>query len=187
MSEITNVVTQQLSKTCTACGALRKTKAIVYDPGSLLPYCQNHYFCNERHPNSPTNLIRRGAELKLVRYQEAERLYKEHLIKEHTNPDMVNEIREMIGKPKMMRFYDPDMCEFLVKLKKIKGYESLVDTVRFCIREVMEAREEYAVKTRTAFEEKQDKEDFEAAVTYVQQPTPKPKPQQEDEDEIITI
>lgn len=135
---------EMLGKKCTACGRERsKTKAILYDPNTLLPYCEHPYICNTKHPNTPMKIVERGGELKLITYNEAQKAFKDHLMDTIIDPEQVERIKDIVDKPKSIRISSPELAKFLVETQEKYGFDSLSDTIRHCIRLVMENELEF--------------------------------------------
>jgi hypothetical protein len=127
-----------LGSSCAACGAGRKAKNLRYDPQTFLPYCDAPHICNENHPNSHLNLIKRQAVADLVSSEEIKEAYQQHLLENYTNSDAAGKIHRLMLKPTTIRIMDPDMAEYLVNLQEDKGLASLAETIRYCIQVMME-------------------------------------------------
>jgi hypothetical protein len=123
-----------LGSSCAACGAGRKAKNLRYDPATFLPYCDAPHICNEEHPNSHLNLIKRQAVAELVTSEEIKEAYQKHLLESYTNSDAAGKIHRLMLKPTTIRIMDPDMAEYLVNLQEEKHFESLAETIRYCIQ-----------------------------------------------------
>jgi hypothetical protein len=171
----------QLGKTCTACNRERsKTKSIMYDSQTLMPYCEHPYICNTKHPNSPVNLIERGEELKLININDAQKLFKQHLIESVGDPKKIERIRNLVDKPTTIRVGSPDLAQFLLKLEEEYNFSSLADTIRFCIQMQMENQGAYYRDFKKLETAKQVEQQEQEAIEYVAaepKPEPKPKPQ----------
>ncbi len=135
-------VTNTLGRICTACGKEHKTNHLLFDPETLLPYCTNPYICNLNHPNSPTNLIKRGAELLLVTYTQANAAHEKQLLDKY-DPEIIEKIRKLIVKPLTVRVQDPEMAKFLIELQEQMNFDTMSDLIRYCIQLLQESKGMY--------------------------------------------
>jgi hypothetical protein len=180
-----------LGKVCAACGVERKKKGIRYSPEDFMPYCDNPYVCNENHPNAPKNLLLRGAELALIPYAEAEEKYKAYLDKNLPNSEMAEKIRRMVTNPTTVRVADPGLAQFLLEFQEEMQFDSISDTIRFCVQKMRESRHgfysDHKVIAEAKAEEKRvevQKAEIEKAVAKPIQPKTEPEP---DEEEVFTV
>jgi hypothetical protein len=171
----------QLGKVCNACGRERsKTKALVYDPETLMPYCEFPHICNTNHPNSVPNLLKRGAELVMINQTEAQRLFKEHLIKTIGNTDKIAKIRNMVDKPMTIRIGSPDLAIFLIELQEQYHFSSLSDTIRYCIQVMKENQGEYYSDYKKMEETREEVKQEKALVESIEDSKPlEEKPKEE--------
>lgn len=178
----------QLGKTCSACGRERsKTKALVYDPETLMPYCEHPYICNVNHPNSPANLLKRGAELIMINQTDAQRLFKEHLIKTIGNTDKIAKIRNMVDKPMTIRIGSPDLAIFLVELQDQYHFNSLSDTIRYCIQVMKENQGEYYSDYKKVEETREEIKQEKQLVESIEESKPlkeEPKEEKQEPEEV---
>jgi Arc/MetJ-type ribon-helix-helix transcriptional regulator len=141
---IKHTSSERLGKSCTACGVTRNKKSILYDPNTLLPYCESPWICpSEEHVNSPKNIILRGGDIKLIGLEQAQKAYREILIDTVQDSDQVKKIRSMVERPISIRIGSPDMAQFLVALQDEQNFSSISDAVRYCVQMVMNHNEEY--------------------------------------------
>lgn len=57
----------KLDSVCAACGKPRKFKTLAYDPETYAAYCGDYAICGDKkHPNSPTELAKRGLQPKVL-------------------------------------------------------------------------------------------------------------------------
>lgn len=154
-----------LGTTCTACGANRRRKTVVYDPQTLLPYCHTPYICNEKHPNSPENLIDRGSQVTLVDYQEAQRLLKIALENDQAIGMEAERIRRMVTQPTSIRINDPELARFLIQIQNEFNFNSVSDAIRYCIELVKENRGRFYADHRELKEQKELQEEAEKVLS----------------------
>lgn len=132
-----------LGKTCKACGSPRKQSNIGYHPDTFEAYCVNPWICNTEHPNSPENLIKRGKELQLLTFEEAEEAFGSWLLMNHPDKDKAEKIRRLVTHPTTVRVGSPENAEFLVNLVDELGLQSISDAMRFCVQNTREQFHSY--------------------------------------------
>lgn len=170
----------QLGKVCSACGRERsKTKSILFDPNTLYPYCESPYICSSDHPNAPANLLKRGAELKLIPLSEAQKLFKEYLIKTVGDPEKILRIRNMVDKPMTIRIGDPELARFILELQDMYQMSSVSDAIRYCIQTMKENKEGYIDKVAEVRDELEQKQVEKILINSVekQEPIVEPEPE----------
>jgi hypothetical protein len=145
-----------LGKVCAACGKERKKKGIMYDPETFMPYCDNPYVCNDKHPNSPVNLIARGGELKLIALEEAELKFNQYVVMNQPDKEIAEKIRKMVKNPTTVRIGDPRTAEFILELQKKFAFGSVAEAIRYCIETVRE-NEDTFYKDYVSAQEQQEK------------------------------
>lgn len=134
--------TNALGRICAACGKEHKTSHLLFDPETLLPYCTNPYICNLNHPNSPTNLIKRGAELLLVTYAQANAAHEKQLLEKY-DPTIITQIQALLSKPITVRVLDHEMAKFLIELQAQMDFPTMSETTRYCIQLLQESKGMY--------------------------------------------
>lgn len=130
---------KSIGRVCTACNAERKANNLLYDPETLNPYCSNPYICNENHPNSVQNLIKRQNEKFLVSYAVANEAHEKYLL-EQFDSSIVDRIVQIITKPMTVRINNPDLAKFLIELQESEGFDNMSETVRHCIQLMQESK-----------------------------------------------
>jgi hypothetical protein len=163
-----------LGKVCAACGKERKKKGIMYDPETFMPYCDNPYVCNDKHPNSPVNLIARGGELKLIALEEAELKFNQYVVMNQPDKEIAEKIRKMVKNPTTVRIGDPRTAEFILELQKKFAFGSVAEAIRYCIETVRENEDTFYKDYVKAEQEKDIEEEFaelHPAQTKVELPT----------------
>ena len=174
-----------LGRVCAACGVERKKKNIAYDPTDFMPYCDNPYICNEEHPNSPKNLIARGAELKLLSYEEAQAKFADWMATKLPDKELAEKIRRMVMHPISVRIGDPGLAQFILEFQKEFQMDSVSDTIRYCVQKMREARHGYYIDHAKLAQEKAEAERMERVQQEVEEAVnSKPEPA-EDEEEIV--
>lgn len=171
--------TNALGRTCGACGKEHKTSHLAFDPETLLPYCTNPYICNVNHPNSPTNLIKRGAEVLLVTYAQANAAHEKQLLEKY-DPTIIVKIQKLIVKPITVRVQDPDMAKFLIELQEQMSFPTMSDTMRYCVQLLQESKGMYYKE----YKQMQEDEETVAAVEKATKVT-KPRKVKEAKEENI--
>lgn len=148
-----------LGKVCSACGKERKKKGILYHPETFMPFCDNPYVCNNDHPNSPVNLIKRGDELKLIPLEEAELKFNQHIVLNQPDKEIAEKIRKMVKNPTTVRIGDPRTAEFILELQKQYAFGSVAETIRYCIELVRENEGTFYMHTVSESEKKAQHEE----------------------------
>lgn len=133
---------------CAACGTVRKTLNLRYDPTTFLPYCQHAEICSPGHPNSPTSILERGQGINLITLKEAEDFYKEKLLISLPDAEAVAEIRKLLEKPTSLRVQSPDLAKYLVQVKKEYSMDTMAETVRYLLTLAMESHGEFYADRR---------------------------------------
>jgi hypothetical protein len=168
----------QLGKICSACGRERsKTKSILFDPKTLQPYCESPYICNTEHPNSIPNLLDRGAELKLIPLSEAQKLFKEHLIKTVGDPTKIARIRSMVDKLMTIRIGDPGLATFILELQSAYKLSSVSDAIRYCIQTMKDNQGQFYSDLKVIEEKKEEEQKEQEAISFVADLEPEPEPE----------
>lgn len=170
-----------LGSTCAACGAGRKAKNLRYDPNTFLPYCDAPHICNEEHPNSPKNLIKRQAIMELFTADDIREAYQKHLLDSYVNTDSAMKIHRLMIKPTTIRILDPEMAEYLINLQEEKEFDSLAETMRYCVQIMMENNSMSLQEMR-----EQENERVKAAIaaeTVKELEEPEPEPEEEPQEE----
>lgn len=170
-----------LGKVCAACGVERKRKSMMYHPDNFMPYCENPYICNSEHPNSPKNLIARGYELKLLPFEEAQKW----IAFNHPDKERAQRIRRMVARPTTIRIGSPEMAQFLLDLQDRFQFDSISDTVRYCIRKLMEAEEGFFHEYKKLEEEQEEERQFEEVKKEVEQALEAPVQADDDDDDLV--
>lgn len=170
-----------LGSSCAACGAGRKAKNLRYDPQTFLPYCDAPHICNEKHPNSPLNLIQRQAVADLVTSEEIKEAYQQHLIENYTDSDAAGKIHRLMLKPTTIRIMDPEMAEYLVSLQEDRNLESLAATIRYCIQIMMENNGVFIKEHKELAKEAKKVEQAAEAVKELEEDAPTPAPEIDEE------
>lgn len=174
-----------LGRVCTACGVERKKKNIAYNPTDFMPYCDNPYICNENHPNSPKNLIARGAELKLLSYEEAQAKFADWVAMNHSDKEIAEKIRRMVMYPISVRIGDPGLARFILEFQQEFQMDSVSDTIRYCVQKMREARHGYYTDHAKLSQEKAEVERMEQVKQEVEKAVnSRPEPA-ENEEEIV--
>lgn len=138
---------------CTACGAERKKKGIAYHPFTFDPYCSNPYICNEKHPNSPQELIKRGEQLDLIDSDNVAQKYAEFLSLTHS-PQHAERIRKMISQPITVRISQSSVAGALVQMQESLGLSNISETIRHCIQIAIDINQNFEQKKEVLQEEK---------------------------------
>lgn len=163
----------KLGTTCTACHAERKQRQLGYDPETLLPYCIHAYMCNENHPNSVPNILKRQGELKLIPYAEAEAVCLGLI----ANKEEYEAIKQMLSKPITLRIGDPELAKFILDLQKQLDLPDRSAAIRYCIQLVKDQPITAEQHTTTSFP-------VSAPVQpKVEEPVPVPEPDKHDDDD----
>lgn len=147
-----------LGKICAACHTERKKKGIMYDLTDFMPYCENPYICNDEHPNSPKNLIKRGAELELVSFEEAQEKFQVWLSLNHPDPEIAGKIKRMVKNPTTVRIGSPDLAQFVIETQNKFAFSSVADTIRYFIQLAKDNEGKYYQDYAKAAEEKAEVE-----------------------------
>lgn len=182
----------QLGKACQACGRERsKTKAVMYDPETLFAYCESPYICNDKHPNAPKNLLKRGSELQLISLVDAQKIFKEQLMETVGDPERIAKIRQMVDKPTTIRIGSPDLAIFLLDLQDSFGFGSIADTVRYCIQEMKDRKGEMYQEFKRVDKVLNEKKKVNEVIQSIEQseelPQPEVKPEEETKEEEWTF
>lgn len=130
-------MSEVLGVQCTACGTKRKHKGLRYHPESFLPFCENAWVCNEEHPNSPVNLIKRQSQLTLLEYHEASQAYGNGTVAIHSD-----KLRRLLNNPLTVRITSVEMAEFLITESETSR-NTISDLVRGFIETMMGKREKF--------------------------------------------
>lgn len=140
---------EQLSRVCKACGKERKKKGLImYTEDTLTPYCNNPYICNDKHPNSPANLVTRHSVVELIPYETASIIMEERLKSKYADRGIYDMVAKILETPSTVRISEPEMAEFLVGIMLEYGFESKSDAIRYCIQEAMLNHKEIDMKQR---------------------------------------
>lgn len=170
-----------LGKACTACGKKRKIKVLLYDPETLNPFCENPYICNDQHPNHPINLIKRGRELELIDFGTASEAYKNNLIKSYS-PEHAQRISNLINRPINFRINDPEVAQFLMEFMEDRGFDSVSETMRYCIQVIKENRDMMYREYQELRQEHEKEEQTVKTLQEIESPaTPATTPQDDSE------
>lgn len=161
-----------LGSTCAACGAGRKTKNLRYDQDTFMPYCDKPHICNDDHPNSNLNIIKRGALVELVSSEVIKAKYQEHLLSQHVNSGSAAKIHRLMVKPTTIRIMDSSMAEYLIGLQESKELASLAETIRYCIEVMMENNGQFIKEHREVKEQHVKVEAAKEAVKELEDTTP---------------
>lgn len=124
-------MTTVLGVQCNACGTNRKYKSLGYDPETFLAYCENAWICNEHHPNSSANIIKRQSQIELVDYKTAVDLYSKTVIL-----DKSDKVRKLMQNPLTVRIIKPEMAQFLIDEADTKSL-TISELVRSYIESLM--------------------------------------------------
>jgi hypothetical protein len=176
-------MTTKLGTTCTACYTERKQRQLGYDPETLLPYCVHSYMCNENHPNSVPNILKRQGELKLIPYAEAEAVCLGLI----ANKEEYEAIKQMVSKPITLRIGDPELAKFILDLQKQLDLPDRSAAIRHCIQLV---KDQSNIPTVVS---EQPTGTPSSVSTPVQPkveepaPTPVPEPDKSDDDEEFVL
>lgn len=161
-----------LGKHCSACGKERKSKALRYDPVTLLAFCDNPYICSQDHPNSPYNILKNQQESLLVSYNEANESHKRQLL-ESFDSEIVSKIQAMLQKPLTLRIHDPAMAQFVVEFQEVAGLPTTSDVFRYAIEALMNSHDIELLRADMLKEE-------------VEEDEPEVEPEPEEEEEVPT-
>lgn len=152
---------------CTACGTSRKGKNIKYHPETGLPYCSHAHICNDDHPNTSANMLKRGFELVFTDASAKKETQLAYLMQEYNEFD-AREIEKLMNDIVSVRLGDKDLAEKLFHIKIKNNFRTVSDAVRYCIEHFGEAVEQEVVE---------------------QEVTPEPEPiiekAKEDEEELV--
>lgn len=175
-----------LGRVCNACGVERRKKNIAYDPTNFMPYCDNPYICNEDHPNSPKNLIARGAELQLLSYEEAQAKFADWVAMSHPDREIAEKIRRMVMYPISVRIGDPGLAQFILEFQQEFQMDSISDTIRYCVQRMREARHGFYTDHKQLAQEKAEAERMEQVQQEVEEAVnSRPEPAENGEEEIV--
>jgi ribosomal protein S9 len=122
---------------CTACGAERKPKNILYDKDTVLPYCHTPFICNDAHPNSVENLKKTGRYVEMVEAADAEKIFNDKLLKEYGDPETSKMIKRLLSSPVSFRVQTEEQAKFIAALIAGGGAEGIAEAIRYCIDKVM--------------------------------------------------
>lgn len=178
-----------LNKVCTACGVERRRKGIAYHPETFMPYCENPYLCNEKHPNSAINLAKRAVELgspekaqiKLLTFEEAKEKLGEWIANTYEDAKKVERIRRMVIQPVSVRIGTPELAEFILNLKEDMGFSSVSDAIRYCIERMQESIGRHVQQYKEKREEIKTEQEVQKAL---ENPAPVEE-ESEDDDELV--
>lgn len=168
---------------CAACGTVRKTNNLRYDPNTFLPYCQHAEICSPEHPNSPANILERGTYLNLITLKEAEDLYREKLLIEHPDAEAVEDIRKLLDKPTSLRVQSPDLAKYLVQVKKDYNIPTMAETVRYLLTTAMESHGVFYKERKETYEQERKRQHIKSTLGDLVQPVREGKPQLEKSDD----
>lgn len=116
---------------CVACGTKRRHKSLRYHPETYEAYCENPYVCNDNHPNSPANLIKRQRQLQLVTFDEAESAYRAGVV-----VDKADRLKRLMTNPLTVRITSVEMAQFLIQHSDITE-QTISELVRGFIESMM--------------------------------------------------
>lgn len=156
-----------LGKTCVACGQNRAKKNIAYDPNTFYAYCSNPWVCpagKDKHINSPANIIKNQGETELLPLDRAQELYTKHLENTIVDNEVVDRVRKMVEHPTSVRLVSPEMAMFLVNLQRDMELNSISDTIKYCIEQLMDSNREYV----KAFKDNETDKEYQKEVKKVQ-------------------
>lgn len=166
-----------LGKVCTACGAERKKKGmILYRSTDFMPFCQDFYFCNDDHPNSPKNVLANQGLTELIPFEQAQEAFKGWLDVHHSDPAQVKKIRQMVERPITLRIGSPELAQFLLDIQSEFNMSSLSDAIRYCIQSVKGNRGQFYTDHKVLKEEKVKQENYEKAAVIEPEPKQVEKP-----------
>lgn len=140
-----------LDKECTACGRGRSAKALKYDPKTFAAYCDSAYICNESHPNSIANVIKRKSEVDLLPHDEAVERYKEMLESEY-DPKMVLQIKKLLTGPISVRLLSKETAEYVAHIQRQYNLKTPSEAIRYCVQLAMGAPENSQEQEQTEVE-----------------------------------
>lgn len=117
---------------CVACGKERVMKELLYTADKEL-VCINPFQCNENHPNSVKNILKRGDAVKLYTAAELEdNIYEQLNIDDETKAHI-----ERLLKPQSIRLSKVAIAHYLIELQKYRGLASISEAIRYCVSYTM--------------------------------------------------
>jgi hypothetical protein len=118
---------------CVACSKELNKKDVIFTEDKQ-PYCSNPFTCNEHHPNSVTNIVKRGGAVKMFTEDELENSIFDRL-------QVSNEVKERVikiaNKPQSIRLSKYEIAYYLLMLQESKGLASISESVRYCVNIAM--------------------------------------------------
>lgn len=114
---------------CVACGKEGTRKDFLFSENKGM-YCVNPFTCDEGHPNSVANIIKRGAAVKMFTEEELELNFFEL---NNISDEMKERVLRVATKPQSIRLSKYDIAHYLLELQDKRGLASISEAVRYCV------------------------------------------------------
>jgi hypothetical protein len=118
---------------CVACEKELTKKDLLYTDDKQA-YCVNPFTCNDEHPNSVKNILKRGSAVKL--YNESE--LEENLFdKLDVSDEMKERITKAVSKPQSIRLSKVPIAHYILAKQEEEGLSSISEAIRYCVEIAM--------------------------------------------------
>jgi hypothetical protein len=118
---------------CVACEKELTKKDLLYTDDKQA-YCVNPFTCNDEHPNSVKNILKRGSAVKL--YNESE--LEENLFdKLDVSDEMKERITKAVSKPQSIRLSKVPIAHYILAKQEEEGLASISEAIRYCVEIAM--------------------------------------------------